>query len=357
MTIAVEASAGVVTARGAGRRRVGAAAAGRCRPAHGEAHRQPGGALRRCGRPPPRATGRPCWPSCATPWPPPTSSACTCSRRWTCAPGPPVSAEALVRWRHPRRGTLLPAEFMPAIEHSELAGGFTLHVVDMALQVAAGGRGTGSRCRCRSTSAPGAWSTPSWRRSSGPGSPGTPCRRTALILEMSESVLDRDEVLVRHVIEDLRSGGVQVSVDDFGTGSASLSFLTRFAVDEVKIDRSFVAGDGRVDRDGRHREDHSGPRRRSWAAGGRRGRGAGRPARRAARRSVSGSPRASCSTSRFPSARPPPSSAARSGIDQGAAAGSFLDSAPEQDRGELLARSDGACAPARGGGEAKRQDE
>ena len=63
-----------------------------------------------------------------------------------------------------------------------------------------------------------------------------------LILEMSESVLDRDEVLVRHVIEDLRSGGVQVSVDDFGTGSASLSFLTRFAVDEVKIDRSFVAG-------------------------------------------------------------------------------------------------------------------
>jgi EAL domain-containing protein (putative c-di-GMP-specific phosphodiesterase class I) len=136
---------------------------------------------------------------------------------------------------------LLPDEFIPAIEHSELAGGFTLHVVDMALGVAARWAQHGvtvpvsvnlcARCMVnpeltglvQSCLAKHAVPPPQ------------------LILEMSESVLDRDEVLVRCVIEDLRSGGVQVSVDDFGTGSASLSFLTRFAVDEVKIDRSFVA--------------------------------------------------------------------------------------------------------------------
>ena len=155
--------------------------------------------------------------------------------------GAAVSAEALARWRHPRRGMLLPDEFIPAMEHSELAGGFTLHVVDMALAVAAGWAQHGitvpvsvnlcARCMVN----PELAELVQGRLAKHAVAP------PQLILEMSESVLDRDEVLVRSVIEDLRSGGVQVSVDDFGTGSASLSFLTRFAVDEVKIDRSFVA--------------------------------------------------------------------------------------------------------------------
>jgi diguanylate cyclase (GGDEF)-like protein len=154
----------------------------------------------------------------------------------------PVSAEALARWQHPRRGLLLPAEFVPAIEYSELASGFTLHVVDLALRVAAQWSTHGvdlpisvnlcARCIVNPQLAEQIQDRLDRHR----------VASDRLILEMSESVLDRDESLVRRVIGDLRASGVQVSVDDFGTGSASLSFLTRFAVDEVKIDRSFVAG-------------------------------------------------------------------------------------------------------------------
>jgi diguanylate cyclase (GGDEF)-like protein len=156
--------------------------------------------------------------------------------------GAPVSAEVLARWRHPRRGLLQPAEFIPPMEHSELASGFTLYVLGMGLRIAAGWATQGiavpvsvnlcARCLVN----PELPSIVAHDLSQ----LGVPPER--LILEMSESVMDGDEGLVRGIIDDVRDRGMQVSVDDFGTGPASLSLLTRFAVDEVKIDRSFVAG-------------------------------------------------------------------------------------------------------------------
>lgn len=155
--------------------------------------------------------------------------------------GAPVSVEALVRWQHPRRGLLMPADFVPAIEHSELAAGFTLHIVDLALRVCAGWATQGIEvpmsvnlcARCMVNPDLPSLVADHLRRH------GVPSAR--LILEMSESVMEGEEQLVHEAITDLRARGIRVSVDDFGTGSASLSFLTRFSVDEVKIDRSFVA--------------------------------------------------------------------------------------------------------------------
>ena len=154
----------------------------------------------------------------------------------------PVSAEALTRWQHPRRGLLLPAEFVPALEYSELASGFTLHVVDLALRVAAQWSTHGVDLPISVNLCARCIVNPQLSELIQDRLDRHRVAPDRLILEMSESVLDRDGSLVRRVIEDLRASGVQVSVDDFGTGSASLSFLTRFAVDEVKIDRSFVAG-------------------------------------------------------------------------------------------------------------------
>jgi diguanylate cyclase len=155
--------------------------------------------------------------------------------------GVPVGAEALVRWQHPRRGLLAPGEFIQAIEHSELAAGFTRHVLDMSLEVATGWAAAGlavpvsvnvcARCLLD------------------PCFPAVVADRLAahavaperLIVEITEAVMGAELDIVSTVVAGLRDIGVPVSVDDFGTESASLALLTGFAVDEVKIDRSFVA--------------------------------------------------------------------------------------------------------------------
>jgi diguanylate cyclase (GGDEF)-like protein len=155
--------------------------------------------------------------------------------------GAPVGAEALVRWQHPRRGLLGPTEFIQAIEHSELADGFTRHVLDMSLEIAAGWAAAGvavpvsvnvcARCLLD------------------PEFPAVVADRLAahgvapdrLIVEITEAVMGAELDVVARVVAGLRAIGVPVSVDDFGTESASLALLTGFAVDEVKIDRGFVA--------------------------------------------------------------------------------------------------------------------
>jgi len=155
--------------------------------------------------------------------------------------GAPVSAEALLRWHHPSRGLLCPGDFIGAIEHSDLAAGLTRHVLDMALRIAAGWATQGihipisvnlcARCML-DPELPAGVAAMLAAQAVSPG---------RLILEITETVTAAELDLVGGVIAGLRAAGVQVSVDDFGTGSASLSFLTRFPVDEVKIDRTFVA--------------------------------------------------------------------------------------------------------------------
>jgi len=155
--------------------------------------------------------------------------------------GEPIGAEALTRWRHPRRGLLQPAEFIGVVEHSDLASAFTLHVIDMALRLASGWASQGlhlpisvNLC-ARCTVNPDLPGLVAGRLAAH----GVPARR--LVLEITETVAMTEPGLAERVVTRLRELGVRVSVDDFGTGSASLSFLARFPVDEVKIDRTFIA--------------------------------------------------------------------------------------------------------------------
>jgi diguanylate cyclase (GGDEF)-like protein len=158
--------------------------------------------------------------------------------------GRTVGYEALVRWQHPRRGLLWPSHIVPVVEQSPLVRDFTLRVLEMACEAAA------VLQRRHPDDAPTMAVNLSARnlmdarliedvmaildRYELPPS--------RLILEITETVIVSELEVVEQVLTGLRARGVQLSVDDFGTGFSSLSFLQRFAVNEIKVDRRFVAG-------------------------------------------------------------------------------------------------------------------
>ena len=154
--------------------------------------------------------------------------------------GIPISVEALVRWHHPRLGVLLPRDFVGALEGTELSAALTGRVLGLAIAVAAGWAQDDVRLPISVNLCQPCIADPALpgRLAELLAAHGLPAEQ--LILEITESVTAQAEN-ARPVMAQVRSAGVQISVDDFGTGSASLSFLTGFVVDEIKIDRTFVS--------------------------------------------------------------------------------------------------------------------
>jgi len=158
-----------------------------------------------------------------------------------------VGMEALVRWRHPTRGLLLPEDFIAMAE-------------DSGLIVPLGAWALGETCRQAA-----AWDVGreqagldearlnisvnvAWRQLVDPGFPdvvagsldSTGINGDRLWLELTESTLMRDPESTVEVLHTLRELGLHFLIDDFGTGFSSLGFLKRFPVETVKIDGSFV---------------------------------------------------------------------------------------------------------------------
>jgi diguanylate cyclase (GGDEF)-like protein len=157
------------------------------------------------------------------------------------ATGAPTGVEALSRWRHPRRGMLQPIEFMRTIEHSELLGPFTRYILDRSLGAAVAWSAAGLVLPVSVNVSARSLLDPTF-----PGQVADALRQHRLsphqlVLEITETVAVSEQEIVDEVLAALREVGVQLSVDDFGTGYSSLTFLTRVPVDELKIDRSFVA--------------------------------------------------------------------------------------------------------------------
>ena len=151
-----------------------------------------------------------------------------------------TGVEALVRWQHPRRGRLMPDQFLPTVEQSELIGPLTLRVLDLALETAAHWRAAGITVPISVNLS--ARSLLDRKLPLQVDVLLTKHRVPAdqLVLEITESVVLSDLKVTDNVLAELRSIGVQLAVDDFGTGYSSLTFLTRVQVEEVKIDRIFV---------------------------------------------------------------------------------------------------------------------
>jgi diguanylate cyclase len=154
--------------------------------------------------------------------------------------GAPTGVEALVRWHHPRRGKLNPAEFVHAVEDSELLAPFTRYVIDKALAVAAEWTRHGLTVPISVNVSARSLLDPRL-----PAEIADLLRRhkvppQRLVLEITETVEMAELDVIDDVLASLQALGVQLAVDDFGTGFSSFAFLARVPVNELKVDRSFV---------------------------------------------------------------------------------------------------------------------
>jgi diguanylate cyclase (GGDEF)-like protein len=158
------------------------------------------------------------------------------------AQGRVVGAEALLRWRHPQRGLVAAAEFIPAAEESGLIHALGERCLNKACEQAAvwAGRNADqvrisvnlSARQIEDRSAIGML-----ERLHGKGGDGA----RGLDFEITESAILQHVDRAQETLKQIRSLGHRLSVDDFGTGYSSMVYLQRFPISRIKIDRSFVA--------------------------------------------------------------------------------------------------------------------
>jgi diguanylate cyclase (GGDEF)-like protein len=158
------------------------------------------------------------------------------------ATGEFTGVEALLRWRHPLRGVVLPDDFIPALETSGLIVSVGLWVLQEACRQGAMWDSLGHRFSVSvnvSVQQLEQDRIVSDVRNALIDSGLDPAR---LILEITESTLMHDIPATLPRLRALKEIGVQLAIDDFGTGYSSLAYLRQFPIDILKIDRGFVAG-------------------------------------------------------------------------------------------------------------------
>ncbi len=148
--------------------------------------------------------------------------------------------EALVRWQHPERGLLGPGDFLPVVESTELITPLTLEVLDLALAALSELLERGHDLTVAVNLAAASLSDLELPSLVADALVRHGVSADHLELEITETSLLGDPGRVLRVLNALSEMGITLSVDDFGTGYASLAYLTELPVDVVKIDQSFI---------------------------------------------------------------------------------------------------------------------
>ena len=158
---------------------------------------------------------------------------------WT---GAIVAAEALVRWRHPARGVLLPDAFIGVAESMNLAGELDRWVLRTACAEFSGwrARGVGRGASLRVNVSPLQLTTPGFVRMVADTIDEFGMEDGSLCLEITERAVVHNVESTARMLMELKNVGAQTSIDDFGAGYAVLSYLKSLPVDVVKIDPRFV---------------------------------------------------------------------------------------------------------------------
>jgi diguanylate cyclase (GGDEF)-like protein len=151
-------------------------------------------------------------------------------------------AEALLRWEHAELGRISPGRFIPVAEDTGLIVPLGQWVVQEACRQLREWRGTAMESIQISVNISGQqFRHDDMRRTILSSLWSAGIRSRGLELEITESVLMQDTEDTMRTLRSLREAGVSLAIDDFGTGYSSFSYLNRFPIDKIKIDRSFVA--------------------------------------------------------------------------------------------------------------------
>lgn len=151
-----------------------------------------------------------------------------------------IGAEALIRWRHPVRGLIPPGEFMPVVNTSGLSERVADWVLQTACRQARAWELAGHSMRVGINLSPSQLQSGDLARTVAELLAATGVTPSLLELEVTEDILLTDEQRVLDTFLRIQKLGVRLVFDDFGTGYASLSYLKKFPLDGLKIDRSFV---------------------------------------------------------------------------------------------------------------------
>jgi EAL domain-containing protein (putative c-di-GMP-specific phosphodiesterase class I) len=154
---------------------------------------------------------------------------------------------ALLRWQHPTRGRIGPDQFIPLAEDSGLIVPIGRWVLEQACLRAQGWQKQGAHAlRAAVNLSPVQFRDPNLASQVGEILERTGLAPERLELEITERVLMEDTEANLQTLTHLKALGIRISIDDFGVGHSSLSYLRRFPFDEIKLDRSFV---GALDHD------------------------------------------------------------------------------------------------------------
>jgi diguanylate cyclase (GGDEF)-like protein len=161
-----------------------------------------------------------------------------------------VGLEALLRWNHPVRGVVGPAEFLPPIAGSLLIEDLGMRVLRKACQDAAELMQSHPDLRYVAVNvAPRQLTGAGFRDQVLAALTAADLGPEHLVLEITETALVDDLSIARSALNALRAHGIRVALDDFGTGYATLTSLRQLPIDMLKIDRTFVSGLGASDQD------------------------------------------------------------------------------------------------------------
>jgi EAL domain-containing protein (putative c-di-GMP-specific phosphodiesterase class I) len=153
-----------------------------------------------------------------------------------------VAVEALARWHHPRRGMMPPAEFIPAAERTGAVRALDQYVLREATRQARRWADAGTPVKVSVNVSATRFAQRDLPADVAAALAESGLSPEVLQLEITESALIEDVQGASRQLAELRRLGVSVAIDDFGAGQASLGYVSRFAIDTVKLDRSLVAG-------------------------------------------------------------------------------------------------------------------
>ena len=152
-----------------------------------------------------------------------------------------TGAEALLRWRHPKRGLVGPAGFVPALESTGLIVPVGRWVLDQACHQGAAWQQDGHPLAISVNISANQLESGHLVDEVRASLASSGFSADLLILELTESILMRDVRSTIDQLHHLKATGIRISIDDFGTGYSSLAYLRKFPIDILKIDQTFVA--------------------------------------------------------------------------------------------------------------------